>query len=155
MACSSSLLIGFQHTIITAHKLIFWLPVCNELRLLPFSISILKLYLLHKLSLTFNNFEKNKHENFDFVHLFSSSFFLHRHSSKSIRSLQILSIPKYSLANLLLPFLFCALHELRVLSNGPQTEHKLLRIFKRMLLDGLSCNNCVGMARIVTPHLGY
>ena len=54
--------------------------------------------------LTFNKVEKTKLENFDFVHL--SSFFFHRHSPKSIRSLRILNIPNGCLANLLHSYLF-------------------------------------------------
>ena len=37
---------------------------------------------------------------------------------------------------------------------GLKTVPKSLRILMRKLLVDLSCNNCVGVARIVSPHLG-
>ena len=50
--------------------------------------------------------------------------------------------------------MFSASCELRVSSYGPKTVPKSLRVLMRTLL-GFSRNNCVGVARIVTPHLHY
>ena len=112
-----------------------------------------------KVLLTFNKVE-TKVGNFDFVHLFCFLFFLfHNKSSKSIWSLRVSNIPNdYCLANLLLyfTFLFWASCELWVLSYSIKTVHacKSLRILMRTFL-GFLRNNCVGVARIVMPHLGY
>ena len=107
-----------------------------------------------KVLLTFNKVQKTKLENFDFLHLLSSLFFLARHNSKSIWSLQILNIPNDCLANLLHSSLFWALCKLRVLSYGLKTVPKLLHILMRTLLS-FPHNNCVGVARKVWPHLDY
>ena len=53
------------------------------------------------------------------------------------------------------PVLFWALCELWASSYGLKTAPKSLCILMRTLLVGLSRNNCVGVARILTPHLGY
>ena len=45
-------------------------------------------------------------------------------------------------------------YDQRVSSYGIKTVLKLLRVLMRTLI-GFSCNNCVGVARIVTPHLDY
>ena len=107
-----------------------------------------------KIPLTFNKVEKTKLEDFNFVHLFSSSFFFARHNPKSIQCIQILNIPNNWSANLLHTYLFWSLCELRVASYGLKTVPKSFRILMHTLL-GFSRNNCVGVARIVRPHLDY
>ena len=46
-----------------------------------------------KTPLRFSKVEKTKHENFDFVHLLSSSSSFIKHNSKTIQCVQILNIP--------------------------------------------------------------
>ena len=59
-----------------------------------------------KVPLTFNEFEKpNLKVSILFIFFLLLSFVFHRHNTKSIRSLQILSILNDCLANLLLPIL--------------------------------------------------
>ena len=79
-----------------------------------------------KSTLTFSTVEKTKHENFDFVHLLSSFFFLLsssfffsiRHNSKTVRWMQILSMPKIPLLMKIILPCFWAVYELRLASYG-------------------------------------
>ena len=99
---------------------------------------------------TFSKVEKTKHENFDFVHLLSSSFI--KHNSKTIRCVQILNIPNDCSANVDYSYMFWAVYELRLVSYGLKTVSNTLHVLLRTLLI-FSRNNCVGMARMVRPHL--
>ena len=113
-----------------------------------------------KTPLTFSKVEKTKHENFDFVHLLSSSssffffffFFSIKHNSKTIQCVQILRIPNDCSANEDYSYMFWAVYELWLASYGLKTVSNTLRVLLRMLVS-FSHNNCVGMARIVRPHL--
>ena len=113
--------------------------------------------------INFSKVEKTKHENFDFVHLLSSSFFFFlvssfffsiRHNSKTIRCLKILCIPNDCSANEDYSYLFWAVYELRLASSGLKTVSNTLRVLLRTLLN-FSWNNCMGMARMVRPHTDY
>ena len=104
--------------------------------------------------LTFIAFEKTTRENFDFVHLLSSSF-TKELNSKTIACMPIVNIPNECSATLHPPFLsLCGVRattgELR-----PQKCRLLSPWTLRVLGCRCPCNNCVGMARIVTPYLGY
>ena len=79
-----------------------------------------------KTPLTFSKVEKNKHENFDFVHLLSFFFFLLsfsfiKHNSKTIRCVQILNIPNDCSADGDYSYMFWAVYELRLASYGLKT----------------------------------
>ena len=106
-----------------------------------------------KTLLTFSKVEKTKHENFDFVHLLSSSFFFFiKHNSKTIWCVQILNIPNDCSANVDYSYMFWAVYKLRLASYSLKTVSNTLRVLVRTLLS-FSRNNCVGMARMVRPHL--
>ena len=109
-----------------------------------------------KTPLTFSKVEKTKHENFDFVHILSSSFFFLlsfiKYNSKTIRCVQILNIPNDCSANGDYSYMFWAVYELRLASYGLKTVSNTLRVLLCTLLS-FSRNNCVGMARMVRPHL--
>ena len=94
-----------------------------------------------KVLLTFNKVEKTKVENFNFVHLLSSSssssfstFLFARRNLKSTRSMQILNIRNECIANLLHSYLFEASCDLRVSSYGLKTVPKSLLTLKHTLL---------------------
>ena len=83
---------------------------------------------IRKTLLTFSKVEKTKHENFDFVHLLSLFFFFSiKHNSKTIRCMQILSIPNDCSANEDYSYLFGAVYELRLASYGLKTVSNTLR----------------------------
>ena len=113
-----------------------------------------------KTPLTFSKVEKTKHENFDFVHLLSSSssffffffFFFIKHNSKTIQCVQILNIPNDCSAHGDYSYRFWAVYELRLASYSLKTVSNTLRVLLRTLLS-FSRNDCVGMARMVRPHL--
>ena len=104
-----------------------------------------------KVPLTFKQGRGNQTWNFDFVsvHLVSSSVGI-----KSIPSLQILNIANDCSANLLHSYMFWASCELRVESYSLKTVPKSFCLLM-CTLPNFSSNNCVGMACIVRPHLGY
>ena len=104
-----------------------------------------------KTPLTFSKVEKTKHKNFDFVHLLSSFSFI-KHNSKTIRCVQILRTPNDCSDNVDYSYMFWAVYELRLVSYGLKTVSNTLRVLLRTLLS-FSRNNCVGMARMVRPHL--
>ena len=116
---------------------------------LPIAVLMLNLLLV---PLTFNRVEKTKLENFDFVYLFLSFFY--RNNLKRVRSLWILNIPNNCSAIVLRSYLFWASCELWVASFGLKRVAETLHVLMRMLL-GFSRMNCVGIARIVRPHLDY
>ena len=123
-------------------------------RLHHFAILLLNRSTL-KTPLTFSKVEKTKHENFDLVHLsFFFFFFFIKHTcnSKLIRCVQILRIPNDCSANVDYSYMFWAVYELRLASYGLKTVSNTLRVLLRTLLS-FSRNNCVGMARMVRPHL--
>ena len=81
----------------------------------------------------------------------SSSSFI-KHNSKTIRCVQILRIPNNCSANVDYSYMFRAVYELPLASYGLKIVSNTLRVLLRTLLS-FSRNNCVGMARMVRPHL--
>ena len=86
--------------------------------------------------------------------LFIFFFFFSRHNSKSIWCTQIWNISNNYFAYLLHSYFFWASCVLLVVSSGLKTVPKTLRVLMRTLFS-FSCNNCVGQACIVWPHLDY
>ena len=105
-----------------------------------------------KTPLTFSKVKKTKLEKFDFLHLLSSPSFFIKHNSKTIRCVQILRTPNDCSSNVDYSYMFWAVYELRLASYGLKTVSNTLCVLLRTLLS-FSRNNCVGMARMVRPHL--
>ena len=115
------------------------------------SLSYVNAKSTQKLSLTFNNVEKTKHENFNFVIIF----------------LRLISITQklcgaceqytYQLTAMLLGiflFWFGAAHELRLVSYGLKTILQRCLAFSFINFWGF-CSHNSGVACIVKPHLDY
>ena len=122
----------------------------KSLQTTSFCYSIAKSVL--KTPLTFNKVKKTKHENFDFVHLLLSSSSFIKHNSKTIRCVRLLRIPNDWSANEDYSYMFWAVYELPLASYDLKTVSNMLRVLLRTLLS-FSRNNCLGMARMVRPHL--
>ena len=113
-----------------------------------------------KTPLTFWNSRKPNMKNFNFVHLSSSSS--PSSITQKLQCVQILSVSNDCSAYKDYSCLFWAVYELWLASYGlktvSNTASKLSQtrfaFLLRMLLS-FSCNNCVGMARMVRPHPDY
>ena len=66
--------------------------------------------------------------------------------------MQILNIPNDCSVHGDYSYMFSAVYELRLESYGLKTVSNTLRVLLRTLLS-FSRDNCVGMARMVRPHL--